>query len=181
MHVSPAQHAADGPQLAPPAAQLVVLATQRPPLHRPEQHAPGDVQLFPSSRHPTIPSPQTLPVHRPLQHCAALEQLAPSCAHDPAAQRPLVQLSPEQQAPNAPPQICPDPAHVGATWPHRPPKHVPEQHCDGLEQVAPAKPQLTKSSHRPCELQIDGKQHSSLSVQASPSLVHRPEPIESTH
>jgi len=48
-------------------------------------------------------------------------------------------------------------------------------------QAAPGNAQLRKSSHTFDELQIDGKQHSPLSMQESPSAVQRPEPIASTH
>jgi hypothetical protein len=181
VHESPLQHAALTPHDPPAAAQLTVFGTHCPDTQRPEQQEPDDAQASPSSMQPTTPSPQVPLVHRPLQHDAAPLHAAPSAEQLPLAHRPLVQLRPAQQPPNAPPQIWPLPAQLGAISVHCPPRQLPEQHWLCAVHAAPGNEQLRKSSHTSFELQIDGKQHSPLSMQASPSPVHRPDPIASTH
>lgn len=122
LHESPVQHAALTPHDPPEGEQLTVLGTHWPPLQRPEQHDPDAVQLSPSSTQPGTPSPHAPPVQRPVQHCEGLLQLAPFAAQAaPLVQRPLLQVSPEQHPPNAPPQSWPSPAQLGVISPHWPP------------------------------------------------------------
>lgn len=92
-----------------------------------------------------------------------------------------MQERPEQQPPHAPPQSWPAPTHDGVTFVHVPPRQSPEQHSESFVHDWPGNEQDTKSSHVPCALQMAGKQHSPLSLHASPPPLHRPELIERTH
>jgi hypothetical protein len=147
-------------------------------VQRPEQHCSGAVQAWPSwLQVDIIPSPHAELVHWPVQHSDGLAQGEPSLLQEAPAQRLLVHVSPVQHAPPNAPQSCPSPAQTGVMFPHWPPRQLPEQHAASLLQAAPEKAQLTSSSQTPCWLQMPGKQHWPLSVQASPGDLHSPEPI----